>query len=357
MMPYRKRRPFAREGDWSIERNFVKIPISLLHSDKLSSNAKVAWAVMYTFMTAFENRKGKDNPHKNAFNSSFLQCYLGVSKRTCSRIIEELISLDLIKDTKDFTYMKDPVEVIQKIEEEEAALKRESELQLMKYLEKAEEVKNEIQEAEESKLSREEMLRNDLDCLKMAWNDYKPDSYAKLHRPNEALLYCINTHMRQNGYEKREYQSFFRDLSTGIRASNFWAHDNANKNLMSIVGTSRKPTDLKSGHVLNILEACHRGLDETDQEVSVEPVKSVVSKKLRHTVNRYHELHNIIREDKVYRQTTSEEIIMEIKELEESFRVKGYDPSWFRRESDLEWPTSVQVCEIDWIYDDSKELV
>ena len=354
-MAYRQRRQFRRKGTWAIRSNYTKLDNHVLYSSRLSSNAKIAWAICFSSLSALESDSSSGKPVLSQFNAAWLEKYLNVSKRTAARVIEELKEAKLIIETDVYTYMLDPREALKNLEATEAQIENDA-IQLAIYMQ-GDSDKPELPEKKPVP-SRRDTLDQDMNSLKEAWNKHKPHNYAKIVKCNEVILSCVNTHLKKNGIEKKDYNTFFQLLCKGIFGSDFWYKENNSKSLISIVGGTEKPQPQKISNVVTLISLGRLRLEDVTDEQDQQVNRVIVPSSLRPTVNLYHELHHAVYEAALYKRELSDHAKFSIEQTENNLIQAGYDPSLFRQNSSLSWPTDVTPsstqCTI--VYDDDPEF-
>lgn len=191
---------------------------------------------------------------------------------------------------------------------------------------------------------------------RVAWNNYRPKDYAKIHKMSDQLMKSLDLHIKALKIESHDYEHFFSVLKAGVEHSPFWSKENTSKTLQSIIGIGM-PMQKKYQNVYSLYnEGLNYGASEAiDEESRVDQV--TLPSRLRKLIDKYDELHylyfNMLRNDPGNIETLSAQIL----DIEEQFIKEKLDPAKFRMKYQLpSWPSKIPEPEESrerfWRYDD-----
>lgn len=321
----------SKSDEWQIA-SFAKAPLELLLCDELLPTTKLLWIVL------------ANQANFRPIDRAVLDRRIGIHRSTRIRAMAELRDAGLISGTDSHIIVHDPIPVLANLEKEDIRSREIAKVELG------------ITQSTASSFKKQSKPSVDyLEAARVSWNSYRPANYSKVRRMSSHILKAIDLHIRALGVEAHDYDNFFSILKAGIEKSNFWAKENNNKTLQSIVGTGQ-PTSQKYQNVYSLY---NDGLEygaavPTDEEKRSDDL--VLPSKMRSLIDTYDELHYSY--SKIWRSSGNLDSLTDrIVETEEKFREAGLDPAKFRMKYQFDsWPTDVAAPTVSrerfWRYDD-----
>lgn len=224
----------SKQGDWQPS-PFVKIPAHLILCRELSSTSKLLFIALI-------NQVGF-----RPVSVGTIDRMLGIHRSTRIRCLEELRSIGLVGGSDSHLTLKDPSAAFAKLKKERQRADEEAEEMLGLKGAPAPLIEGEVVTAKKERVDHVKAAAD-------AWNKYRPLNYRSIRRMSAKLVQAVDTHIKDVGYDAHDYETFFSVLQAGVEASDFWAKQNNNKTLESIVGIG-VPTDRKRSNVYNLINA------------------------------------------------------------------------------------------------------
>ena len=236
--------------------HFVKLPIEVMCSALLGSQAKLIYAALADKVSYCQRLGQIPTIHRHQ-----IEAMTGCSRSARERALSNLREYGLIRDeghtiwlTGSFTRLR--------VEREERTKYIEA---VFKETENRIEGKKEIVVLPKPKSKEPEEV---LEELRQAWNKYKPENYAEIKVASNSLQRSVDTHIRNLNLKPKSYDEFFQVLCAGIKNSKFWGQENSRKQLVSVTGNGA-PIQKKLDHVVSLYNDGLESLDIDQSTLSV----------------------------------------------------------------------------------------
>jgi|GEM_PF-2396344 len=248
--------------DWDWRGGWVRAPLlEIVFNNRLSYQARVLWLWLAAAKPTDQQLSWKN-----------CQDLMDCSTRSRRRCLQQLVEEGLITVHEDGSViMHDPYSMFEVASHYQKLLPQflidendENPEEQHILPAKLPEILNEHKK--ESKNEEDNKKKSDLiDIIIKSWNDYKPDSYAKIRSVSSKQMEAVMKHLKNLNQKPANMEGFVVTICKGIGRSDFWSRrvDQSGRNFSAIFGYGN-PQDQKLRNVENLFQL---GQDETDGDI------------------------------------------------------------------------------------------